>query len=158
LHFRTYGAHYWTMSVMGQSMTMSLRQTSDSYVSPALKSELGDLDSTSFGPEALKSIMTVMSASMPTGMDSVMVKSATKVARIGRAGTPLKSVVDGTTAMLGLIKRQKQTVEILKIEKAIVPDSLFVVPGDYKKVDSPIQMPPMPDSSARTSRSLRRLF
>lgn len=158
LHFRTYGAHYWTMSVMGQTMSMSLRQTSDSYVSPALKTELGGLDSTSFGPEALKSMMAILSASMPTGMDSAMAKIAAKTARISNSGMPVKTVVEGTTVMLGLTKHQKQTMEFLRIGKAPVPDSAFLVPADYKKVESPFQLPPMKASATRTSQSPRMPF
>jgi hypothetical protein len=158
LHFRSYSAHYWTMSVMGQSTTMSLRQIVDSYVSPALKSKLGNLDSTSFGPEALKSMMAMLSAMMPTGMDSVMAKSATKLARINSVGMPVRTAINSTTVMMGVTKHEKQTMEILKIEKTTVPDSVFRIPADFTKVDSPLQFPPMPSGTSKTSQSLRTPF
>lgn len=158
IHFRSYSAHHWTISVMNDSMSMVLRQTIDSYVAPALKAELGGLDSTNFGPEALKSMMATMTAIMPTGLDSLIGKTAPELERIGRVGVAVKSVTDANTVMMGLAKHEKQTMEIMKIEKRIVPDSVFLVPAGYKKIESPIQMPTLPDSTARTSRSLRTPF
>lgn len=143
IHFHSYSAHYFTMSMMGESTNMAIRQSTDSYVSPKFKQEWAAKDSNAFTPEKLTEMLGKLSDIMPMGMDSVIAHQVSKMARITRAGTALKTVMEMTNTAMGMTSTTKQTMEILKVEQAVVPDSTFTVPADYKKTEPLLRRAPV---------------
>jgi hypothetical protein len=143
LHFHSLSAYYFTMGMMGESSSLVIHQSADSYVSPRLKQEWAELDSIRFSPERISELMAQVTGGMPGGMDSVMKKALPRMARIARAGVALKTVMETTTTVMGITSHSKQTMEILKVEKAVVPDSTFTIPAGYKKVEPAFKMPPV---------------
>jgi hypothetical protein len=57
-------------------------------------------------------------------------------------GFPLRAVTHTTTSADGVTQTIDQTIEMRNVQRLAVPDSLFVVPADYKPVRMP--MPGMP--------------
>jgi uncharacterized protein DUF4412 len=60
-------------------------------------------------------------------------------------GFPLRAVIHTTNTANGMTRTVVQTIESRNLKRLPVPDSLFVVPGDYK----PVTMPVMPGMPAR---------
>ena len=57
-------------------------------------------------------------------------------------GFPLRAVTHTTSSLNGIARTTDQTIETRNVKRLAVPDSLFVVPADYKPVTMP--MPGMP--------------
>lgn len=60
-------------------------------------------------------------------------------------GFPVRAVAHTTTTTEGMTRTVVQTIETRNVKRLPVPDSLFVVPRDYK----PVTMPAMPGVPAR---------
>lgn len=133
VHFRALSAHSFRMTMMGESATMSMRQSFDTYVAPDAKKLIAGLTD-SLLTTGVGGVMSSLGGAMPPGMDSVMLRAAAKMARINAAGVPLESVMEMETSMEGPGGlRQRQEIEVLKMERITVPESTFTVPKDYKK-------------------------
>jgi hypothetical protein len=133
VHFHSLGAHYFRMNVMGHTATLTMRQTSDSYVAPdARKLTAGLTDSLLFSGAG--GLMSSLGEAMLPGMDSVMMRAAAKMQRISAAGVPLKFGMEIETTTDGQRQsRMRQAMEVLKLERISVPESTFTVPKNYKK-------------------------
>jgi len=146
-----------SMSALGQSFSTTFTDTTDSYVAPALKAEMGD-ESARFEGEGAGDILNILTGGTGGGMGQMMSKAMSAQKRIAQAGYPVKSVSSVTTTVGGTTNRRRQTTELLKFERAAVADSVFAIPAGYRKVEPMIRINPSPDSALRTSRSLRTPF
>lgn len=144
LHFRVFTAFHSKITIMGETSPMNMRQTMDIYVSPQLKKEWGGEEiSAFFAGDPNSGMLAGVSDAMPmgTGMDSAFAKVAVMQKRIGAVGGTLKTAVESSSATMVMATKQRQTTEVLKIEKMIVPDSIFSIPGDYKKTEPMLRRP-----------------
>lgn len=66
-------------------------------------------------------------------------------------GFPLRTVSHTTSSVNGITRTAVQTIESRHIKRLLVPDSLFVIPSDYKPVAMPAMpgMPGMPGTGDR---------
>ena len=136
VHFHALSAHSFRMTLMGENATMGIRQSFDTYVAPDAKRLIAGLTDSLVTSAGAGGVLSALGAGTPPGMDSVMMRAAAKMGRINAAGVPLKSVIEMETSMEGPIRlRQRQEMEVLKMERITVPESTFTVPKDYKKTE-----------------------
>jgi hypothetical protein len=148
IHFRTRFTSEMSMSMMGQSYSVRVSDTVDTYVAPALK----DPADSSANKRTLEDMKRSLGGLMPFDFGDMVTRLSADATRIARAGVPLKTVNTIRTSSMGKETVQRMTTEALKYERAVLPDSLFQVPADYKKVDSMLMF--RPDTTrSRTSRS-----
>lgn len=134
VHFHSLAAHYFRMHVMGETATMSLRQSVDAYVAPDAKPIVTGLTDSLLTTAGTGGVMSALSGAMMPGMDTVIMKAVAKMGRISAAGVPLKSLMEMETDADGQRPtRMRQSFEVLKMERISVPESTFTVPTDYKK-------------------------
>lgn len=60
-------------------------------------------------------------------------------------GFPLRAVIHTTTSAESMSRTVAQTIDTRNVKRVAVPDSLFLIPSDYK----PVTMPAMPGMPAR---------
>ena len=121
-----------TMTMMGQRNDVDTQSTQELQVATDL-GEFGDAS----GANRFSEIMRSMG--FPKGsFDSLA------IARRKMHGLPLRAIVHTTTSAGGTTRTADQTIETRNVKRLPVPDSLFVVPADYKSV----AMPAMPGAPA----------
>jgi hypothetical protein len=148
LHFRTRFTSEMSISMVGRSYSVRISDTVDTYVAPALK----DPRDSSANRATLEDMKRSLGGLIPFDLGDMMTRLSADATRITSAGVPLKTVNTIRTNAMGKESVQRMTTEALKYERAILPDSLFQIPADYKKVDSMLRF--RPDTTrSRTSRS-----
>lgn len=122
-----------TMSTMGESHVVDTQLTQEFQTA----TDMDDLVGMSTGVNAFAHLSQL--AGFPKGY-------LDKIAAAGRRmrGFPLRTVKHTTTSTSrGITRTAVETVEARNVRRLTVPDSLFVVPGDYK----PVTVPGFPGAS-----------
>jgi len=121
------------MSMMGQSQVVD--NQSDQEIQAA--TDLGD-----FAGAASMNRFAELTQAM--GLPKAYFENLSATRRRMR-GFPLRAVTHVTSSANGMTRTVAQTIDTRNIKRLAVPDSLFVVPADYK----PVTMPAMPGMPAR---------
>jgi hypothetical protein len=130
VHFRTHSSARMTFAMFGDTSSTQHLITTDLYLAPDVKS--GDNDSSSWSAD---SATINMVKKMTPMMTDQMVSQAQKAhARLAKYGTALKTVLEMTDVSAAGTKTRRQTIDVLRYEHTVVPDSMFAPPAGYKKV------------------------
>ncbi len=122
-----------TISMMGESHVVDNQSTQEIQVATDLGDFAGVLGMNGFA-EATQAI------GFPKGYLENLAATRRRM-----HGFPLRAVTHTTTSANGMTRTVVQTIETRNVKRLPVPDSLFLIPADYK----PGTMPPMPGMPAR---------
>jgi hypothetical protein len=122
-----------TMSMMGQSHVVDNQSSQEIQAA----TDLGD-----FAEVASMNRFAELTQAMgfPKGYFEKLAATRRRI-----RGFPLRAVTHTTTSTDGMTRTVFQTIDTRNVKRLAVPDSLFVVPADYK----PITLPAMPGMPAR---------
>lgn len=143
VHFRTHFGAVMALSIFGDSIRVGLHDTIDTYVAPDLKDPADSAASNRVADE----MKVGLKGMFPFDMTDAFAALSVGTKRISNAGVPLKTVNTITTNAIGRTTTQRTTTEVLKYERAVVPDSTFQIPAGYKKVEFRIPLPAIPRDS-----------
>lgn len=119
-----------TMSMMGQSNVVDTQSSEELQAAP----DLGDFA----GVASMNRFAEITEAmGFPKGYFENLAATRRKI-----RGFPLRAVTHTTSTANGITRTRDQTIDTRNVKRLAVPDSLFVVPADYKPVKMP--MPGMP--------------
>ena len=121
-----------TMTMMGQRHDVDNQSSQELQVATDL-GEFGDGSGMNRFAEVMQSM------GFPKGSFEKLAATRRKM-----HGFPLRAIVHTTTSAAGTTRTADQTIETRNVKRLPVPDSLFVVPADYKSV----AMPAMPGAPA----------
>jgi hypothetical protein len=119
-----------TMSMMGRSNVVDTQSSQEIQAAP----DLGD-----FAGVASMNRFDELTQAMgfPKGYYESLAATRRRI-----RGFPLRAVTHTTSTANGIMRTIDQTIDTRNVKRLAVPDSLFVVPADYKPVKMP--MPGMP--------------
>lgn len=110
------------MSMMGMNMTMSVDSSTLMWATPDIAKDAATI----FQSKGLKTGMK--------DLDALIEKYADEV-----DGFPLRTEADSTMLMMGRTIKSKTVTEVSNVREAKIPNSEFDVPGDFRKVDGPLE-------------------
>jgi len=130
IHFRTRSSSRITFSMFGDTSSTTHHITTDLYLAPDLKS--GDSDSSvSSGDSTAVAMVKKMFPILP---DEMMLQARRTQGNLGKYGPALKTELEIAEISPAGSRTHHQTVDVLRYERTVVPDSVFAPPADYKKV------------------------
>jgi len=130
LTYRLRMAMKMTMSMMGQTNVVDTRSNQEIQAAP----DLGDF-------AGVASMNRFAELTQAMGFPKAYFEDLAATRRKIR-GFPLRAATHTTSSANGIARTIDQTIETRNVKRLAVPDSLFVVPADYKPVKMP--MPGMP--------------
>jgi hypothetical protein len=140
LKYRLTAVMRMTMSMNGERNVLDNQSTQD--IQTAI--DLGDFSDLTTGVNRFTEFSQTMG--FPKGYLDKLAATHRKM-----RGFPLLSVKHSTISVNGTKRTAVETMETRNIKRVTVPDSLFVIPGDYK----PVAMPGMPGTGTSSRDSLR---
>jgi hypothetical protein len=131
LHFRMHSSSRMTTTMFGDTSVRATAVTTDFYVAPDLASDSQEPDSAR--AKSTSARLRSMTRAMP-GAEAMAEQIAKVTKRLARCGTTLKTVTETTATTAAGARTQHMSLETLTYENKVVSNSLFSIPGGYKKV------------------------
>jgi len=126
LHFRTKMTSRLSMVMMGDSSVMTQAITSDLFLAPDVKRVEPDSTGTKLSSRWEKML--------PQGLMHLAGGAEAINARLAKYGMPLRTEMETVHTTAAGTMTVHQTVDILRRERVVVPNALFLPPPGYKKV------------------------
>jgi hypothetical protein len=131
IHFRTHSGSRMSMALFGDTSVRTMTVTTDLYLAP-------DLMPDSSGSDSARVKLAVARVRAMTrgiaGVDALAAKASKVTQQLAKYGTPLKAVSETTTRSATGSTTRHSSLETLRYERKVVPDSLFAIPTGYRKV------------------------